>query len=303
MIRILIGLLFLCLTPFVSAADAVPTASLDGIQNFAGLIRWSGVIASLVLIAGAWLLLRFVDSVVTTISGQFVQRRMLLQKLQSFFQFFVYMSAALTVFMLSFRVDDRVLALIGGTIAVSVGFALKDLTASFVAGLTIMIDRPFQVGDRVTFEGHYGDIIAIGLRSVRMNTLNDDVITIPNNKFLNEAVSSGNYGALDMQVNIPFHVGLDQDITLARELIQECASSSRYVHLPKPVVVIVQQTITDNYLAIKLTCKAYVVDTKFEKLFETDITLRVMQEFRNNNILPPAIAVQSASLRNVREVD
>lgn len=302
MIRLLSLFFCLFIAPFASAIE-VDAASIDSIQNFASLIRWSGVAFSLIIIACAWLLLRFIDSVVRSVSDQFVQRRMLLQKLQSFFQFFVYMSTALTVFMLSFRVDERVLALIGGTIAVSVGFALKDLTASFVAGLTIMIDRPFQVGDRVTFEGHYGDIVAIGLRSVRMNTLSDDIITIPNNKFLNEAVSSGNYGELDMQVNIPFYVGMAQDILLARELIQECASSSRYVHLPKPVSVIVQQTITDNYLAIKLTCKAYVVDTKFEKLFETDITLRVMQEFRKNHILPPAIAVQSATMRNVREMD
>lgn len=298
MTRLLIIFFCIFLSPWALAINA-DSASLDSIQSFANLIRWSGVVFSIIIIACAWLLLRFIDSVVTSVSGQFVQRRMLLQKLQSFFQFFVYMSTALTVFMLSFRVDERVLALIGGTIAVSVGFALKDLTASFVAGLTIMIDRPFQVGDRVTFEGHYGDIIAIGLRSVRMNTLNDDVITIPNNKFLNEAVSSGNYGALDMQVNIPFYIGLDQDIVLARELIQECASSSRYVHLPKPVMVVVQQTITDNYLAIKLTCKAYVVDTKFEKLFETDITLRVMQEFRKNNIQPPAIAIQSSISRHI----
>ncbi len=291
MSRLLISILIFILPSSVYAIDVAPEA-IDNLHNFASLIRWSGVVASLLIVVSAWLLLRFIDSIVTNISDQFAQRRMLLQKLQSFFQFFVYMSTALAVFMLSFRVDERVLALIGGTIAVSVGFALKDLTASFVAGLTIMIDRPFQVGDRVTFEGYYGDIVAIGLRSVRMNTLADDVITIPNNKFLNEAVSSGNYGALDMQVNIPFYIGLDQDISLARELIQECASASRYIHLPKPVVVIVQQTITENYLAIKLTCKAYVVDTKYEKLFETDITLRVMQELKKHQILPPAIAVQ-----------
>lgn len=237
--------------------------------------------------------MRFTQSIVDGISSQFAQRRMLMQKLQSFFQFFIYMSTGMAVFMLSFRVDERVLALIGGTIAVSVGFALKDLTASFIAGLTVMIDRPFQVGDRVTFEGNYGDIIAIGLRSVRMQTLNDDIITIPNNKFLNEVAVSGNYGALDMQVVIPFYIGMDQDINTARDIIQEAASSSRYIHLPKPVVVLVKQTITDNYLAIQLTCKAYVVDIKFEKLFETDITLRVMQEFRKSDIFPPAIAVQN----------
>jgi small-conductance mechanosensitive channel len=270
------------------ATEAIP--DVESLQQFASLIRWSGVFFSVLIVFATWLLLRFVDSVVENVSNQFVQYRMVLQKAQSFFQFFMYVSAGLIVFMISFRINDHILALIGGTLAVSVGFALKDLAASFIAGLTVMIDRPFQVGDRVTFEGNYGDITTIGLRSVRMRTLNDDIITIPNNKFLNEVTVSGNYGALDMQVVIPFYVGLEQDINLARTLIQEAASSSRYIHLPKPVVVLVKQTITDNYLAIQLTCKAYVVDTAYEKLFETDITLRVMEEFQKHGIAPPRIA-------------
>ena len=278
---------------FGSSAFAEDPQSIGNLHQFASLIRWSGVAFSFLIVIAAWLFLRFIQSIVDGISNQFAQRRMLMQKLQSFFQFFIYMSTGMTVFMLSFRVDEKVLALIGGTLAVSVGFALKDLTASFIAGLTIMIDRPFQVGDRVTFEGHYGDIIAIGLRSVRMQTLNDDIITIPNNKFLNEVAISGNYGALDMQVVIPFYIGMDQDINAARDIIQEAASSSRYIHLPKPVVVLVKQTITENYLGIQLTCKAYVVDIKFEKLFETDITLRVMQEFRKTDIYPPTISIQN----------
>jgi small-conductance mechanosensitive channel len=280
MIRLYALLFSLFLGQTVFAEDL---QSIDNLQQFASLIRWSGVAFSLFIIIGAWLFLRFIQSIVDGVSSQFAQRRMLMQKLQSFFQFFIYMSTAVAIFMLSFRVDDRVLALIGGTIAVSVGFALKDLTASFIAGLTVMIDRPFQVGDRVTFEGHYGDIIAIGLRSVRMQTLNDDIVTIPNNKFLNDVTVSGNYGGIDMQVVIPFYIGMDQDINKARDIIQEAASSSRYIHLPKPVVVLVKQTITENYLVIQLTCKAYVVDIKLEKLFETDITLRVMQEFRKEN--------------------
>ncbi|MCF7353379.1 mechanosensitive ion channel domain-containing protein [Vibrio sp. CK2-1] len=266
---------------------------LDNIVQFTSLIRWGGVFFSFFVILASWILLRFTNRLVETFSTQFVQYRMVLQKLQSFFQFFVYMSAGLVVFMISFRINDQILTLIGGTLAVSIGFALKDLAASFIAGLTVMIDRPFQVGDRVTFEGNYGDIITIGLRSVRMRTLTDDIITIPNNKFLSEVTMSGNYGALDMQCVIPFYIGMDQDINLARDLIQEAASSSRYIHLPKPVVVLVNQEIADNYMAIKLTCKAYVVDTVYEKLFETDITLRVMKEFKHHNIQPPMIAVRS----------
>ncbi|MCZ4294202.1 mechanosensitive ion channel family protein [Vibrio sinaloensis] len=290
--KILIVLLGLLVIHPAFATEEV--ASVENIGQIASLIRWSGVFFSLLIIIATWLLLKFINSMVESIGGQFAQYRMLLQKLQSFMQFFIYMSAGILVFMMSFRINDQILALIGGTLAVSVGFALKDLAASFIAGMTVMVDRPFQVGDRVTFEGNYGDIIAIGLRSVRMRTLNDDIITIPNNKFLNEVTVSGNYGALDMQVVIPFYVGLDEDITLARDLIQEAASSSRYIHLPKPVTVLVKQTITDNYLAIQLTCKAYVVDTAYEKLFETDITLRVMKEFKKHGIRPPKIAVNAS---------
>ncbi|WP_434762850.1 mechanosensitive ion channel family protein [Vibrio fortis] len=279
--------------PLRTVLAAEEVVNVESIQQFASLIRWSGVFFSVLVVAATWLLIKFMNSMVESIGGQFVQYRMMLQKIQSFLQFFIYMTAGLVVFMMSFRINDHILALIGGTLAVSVGFALKDLAASFIAGLTVMIDRPFQVGDRVTFEGNYGDIITIGLRSVRMRTLNDDIITIPNNKFLNEVTTSGNYGALDMQVVIPFYVGMDEDITLARDLIQEAASSSRYIHLPKPVTVLVKQTITDNYLAIQLTCKAYVVDTAYEKLFETDITLRVMKEFKKHGIKPPKIALAS----------
>ena len=293
--------LFVLLLVGLATAVSFPTyateelANVENISKIASLVRWSGVFFSIIVIAAMWLLLKFINSMVTSFGSQFVQYRMLLQKLQSFMQFFIYVSTGLIVFMMSFRINDQILALIGGTLAVSVGFALKDLAASFIAGITVMIDRPFQVGDRVTFEGNYGDIITIGLRSVRMRTLNDDIITIPNNKFLNEVTTSGNYGALDMQVVIPFYVGMDEDITLARDLIQEAASSSRYIHLPKPVTVLVKQTITDNYLAIQLTCKAYVVDTAYEKLFETDITLRVMKEFKKHNINPPKISVTAHS--------
>ncbi|WP_435246994.1 mechanosensitive ion channel family protein [Vibrio sp. nBUS_14] len=287
-ILLLVGLTTIVSFPTLATEEF---ANVENISKIASLVRWSGVFFSAIVIAAMWLLLKFINSLVRSFGSQFVQYRMLLQKLQSFMQFFIYMSTGLIVFMMSFRINDQILALIGGTLAVSVGFALKDLAASFIAGITVMIDRPFQVGDRVTFEDNYGDIITIGLRSVRMRTLNDDIITIPNNKFLNEVTTSGNYGALDMQVVIPFYVGMDEDITLARDLIQEAASSSRYIHLPKPVTVLVKQTITDNYLAIQLTCKAYVVDTAYEKLFETDITLRVMKEFKKHNINPPKISV------------
>lgn len=261
----------------------------EAVANLTQLIRWSGVFSSLFVIAGAYLLLRFVSSSVERLSNQFADRRLTFQKIETIFQFVLYIMTAVVVLALSLRLDEKVVALVGGTVAVSVGFAVKDLVASFVAGIMIMIDRPFQVGDRIDFGGHYGDITAIGLRSVRMQTLDDNTVTIPNNKFLSDITSCGNYGALDMQVAMDFYVGPDQDVDVAREVVHDAALASRYIHLPKPIVVLVNQVITDNHVAVRLRLKAYVLDTRYEKAFETDVNLRVLRAFREQGIMPPAI--------------
>ena len=293
-------------TPFLLAAaafcvawvspaivHAAPEADLANIGQIARLIKWGGVVTSMFVIGGAWLAMRFLRDTVTTLSKRFPNRRLLLQKVATLAQFLLYVSTGTAVVGLSFELNDSVIALIGGTVAVSVGFAVKDLVASFIAGIMIMLDRPFQVGDRVSFGGQYGDVTAIGLRSVRMQTLDDNTVTIPNNKFLNETTSNGNYGALDMQVVMDFFVAPDQDVRHARELASECAVSSRYAFLEKPVVVLVNQVITDNYVAVRLRLKAYVLDTRYEKLFETDINLRVMDAFTKYGIVPPAILVRN----------
>ena len=86
-----------------------------------------------------------------------------------------------------------------------------------------------------------------------------------------------------------FHVGVDQDIGLARSIVNEAAVTSRYVYLPKPVVVLVSQVIVENYVAVRLRLKSYVLDTKYEKAFETDVNLRALGAFREHGIMPPAV--------------
>lgn len=271
-------------------ALAQPAAEeLETISQLAYLIRWRGVLVSLVVILAVGLFLRFIDSIVEGLSLTFTDRRLALQKAATFLRFGIYVLTLTVVILLSFHVSQEVLAIIGGTLAVATGFAMKDLAASVVAGIMIMMDRPFQVGDRVSFGGEYGDITAIGIRSVRMQTLDDNTITIPNNKFLTDITSSGNYGALDMQVNIDFYIGLDQDVRRAERIIREAAVTSRFCHLPKPVVVRISQKIVESYVAVQLRLKAYVLDTQYEKAFVHDVTMRVMDAFAEKGIQPPAI--------------
>lgn len=273
----------------VSTTALAQDLDTSNVTAIVGFVRWSGVFVSLLVIAGTTVALRFLSGIVDRLSVRFTHRRMLFSKVESFTRFLAYFVTGTIVVGLSFQINQTVLTLIGGTLAVAIGFAMRDLVAAMIAGVTIMFDRPFQVGDRVQYAGEYGDIVAIGLRSVRMQTLDDNTVTIPNNKILTDVTSCGNYGALDMQVTITFFIGVDQDVELAERLITEGILTSSYVFLDKPVVVRIRQVIQEDYVAVEMRGKAYVLDTKYEKAFETDVTKRVLQAFRRQGVLPPAV--------------
>ncbi|MBK6461610.1 MAG: mechanosensitive ion channel [Myxococcales bacterium] len=280
------------------------------VAKLAGFVRWGGLFASVFVFIGAAVALRILTNVADQLGRRFANRRPTIQKYESVARFFVYIAALGVCLSLSFRLDSTTLTVIGGTLAVAVGFAMRDLIAALIAGITIIFDRPFQVGDRVEFAGQYGDIVKIGIRSVRMNTLDHNIITIPNNRILTDVTASGNWGALEMQTPFDFYIGIDQDAELAASLIREACLTSPYVFLPNPVPLEAKQVILHDYVAMHLKARPYVFDCKYEKPFQSDVHLRVAKAFRTHGIQPPAVLLRrSADVeahayggRRVREV-
>ncbi len=265
----------------------------DGAASVLDTIRLGGVLTGVVVLIGTWFAVRIVTGTLSKLGDRFAAKRLVLAQIATLSRFLLYLLGITLAVGASIHLSKEVILALTGTAAVTIGFALKDLAASVLAGITIIIDRPFQVGDRVTFGGYYGEITEIGLRSVRLVTLDDNVITIPNNKFLTEVVSSGNLGALDMLIQQDFHIGIDQDFSLAKRLVTEAITSSRFAYLKKPWNVSMNQVVVDNYFAIRLRSKVYVLDVQYEKALETDVTERVMTAFREHGIRPPAVLHQS----------
>ncbi|MCO4763484.1 MAG: mechanosensitive ion channel [Myxococcales bacterium] len=262
-------------------------------SNILKFIRFSGVPAALLVLGVMWFAASLVGRFVDQLGSRFTQWRLLIQQVGTLLRFGLYIAAIAIAGALSLRLSDQAMLALSGTIAVTAGFAFKDLGASVLAGVTILLDRPFQVGDRVRFGDHYGEITAIGLRSVRLTTLDDNLITIPNNKFLTEVVACGNAGALDMLIQMDFFIGVDQDVVRARQIVSDAITSSRYAFLDKPWAVLVNQLVHQGYFAVRLRAKVYVLDLHFEKALETDVTLRVLDGFRAADIKPPAMLVRT----------
>jgi small-conductance mechanosensitive channel len=219
--------------------------------------------------------------------GRFPSKRLIILQLSTVGSFIIYIFGFSTIFYVSLRPSKEVLLAAAGSAAVAFGFALKDIVSSLVAGLILLFDRPFQVGDRVTYNGVYGEIKSIGLRTVRLLTLDESVVTIPNSKFVTDYVMSANTGDLHMMLDIPFHVAIDESIDKVKEILYEVAVTSRFVYLNSPVLISVKEVEVAQRLALRFSLKACVLDVHYEKAFETDIVTRVQETFIKENIRRP----------------
>ncbi|HMN68348.1 MAG TPA: mechanosensitive ion channel [Bdellovibrionales bacterium] len=238
---------------------------------------------------------KFVAGIGTTLHARMPSRRLLIAQVVTVTSFAVYILGGTYLFYGIIQPPKTLLLAVSGTLAVALGLSLKDLIASVVAGVILLFDRPFQVGDRVTFEDTYGEITSIGLRAVRLVTLDDSVVTIPNSKFITDLVSSGNFGALDMMIEINFHVDLAADIALARDLLHEAAVTSRFVFLKKPVAIVLTEVNFAERPAMQICVKCYVIDVRFEKALQSDILLRGNQALKDADISRPKSIFQQNS--------
>jgi small-conductance mechanosensitive channel len=235
----------------------------------------------------AVVLVRFVTTTTDRLGDRFANRRLLLKQIAAVARFTVFVSFAGIATTTVVELTDQALLAISGTAAVAIAFAIRDLLASLIAGIILLFDRPFQVGDRVQFGSTYGEVQEMGLRSVRIATLDDNLVSVPNNLFLTSAVSSANAGALDQMCVFDYYIGCNEDFDAARRIVYEATAASRYVYLNKPISMVVREGPVPNgaeRFAILIRVKAYVLDGRYETAFGTDVTERVLRSFRKLDI-------------------
>ena len=168
---------------------------------------------------------------------------------------------------------------------IAVGFASQDILKNIFGGVMILFDRPFQVGDKIAVGDHYGEVKSIGLRSVRIVTPDDSVVTIPNSEIVNQSVSNANSGESNCLVVAEFYLPPDVDVTRIKKIAYETAATSRYVFLNKPVDVIIKNEMHQGRSFLKLRLKAYVLDIRHEFKFSSEMSEVFISEILSQKLV------------------
>ena len=136
---------------------------------------------------------------------------------------------------------------IGG---VAIGFAFKDIFQNFLAGILILINKPFIVGDQIVFGGYEGEVEDIQTRATYLKTYDGRRVIIPNGElFINSMTVNTAFPRRRMQYDIG--IGYGDDVEQARRIVLEVLEEADGV-APDPkadVIVVALDASTVNLRA------------------------------------------------------
>jgi len=166
----------------------------------------------------------------------------------------IIFGAAAYFIMMSWKLDPTGWLASAGIVGIAVGFAAKDTLANLFAGVFILADAPYKVGDFIELEGQRGQVIKIGLRSTRILTRDDIEITIPNSTIANSKIVNESGGpSIKHRLRVPVGVAYGSDVDKARTVLMEVATGNEFIcQAPEPRVRF--RSFGDSSLNFELLC-------------------------------------------------
>ena len=190
--------------------------------SFLEKITLGNILECVAIVFIAWFLVRLTSRLFTLLSEKIPRARFLAKLLAPVTRIGLWFLAIFAVVSILAPSGETWIASIG-SMALALGLGAQDLIKNVIGGLVVLIDRPYQLGDRVKIGEAYGEIDHIGLRSTKLTTPEDTRVTIPNAIILTNQVSNANSGVPDCQVVTDMYLPIDTDPDLASRIGYEAA--------------------------------------------------------------------------------
>ncbi|MBR9689329.1 MAG: mechanosensitive ion channel family protein [Candidatus Altiarchaeota archaeon] len=155
-----------------------------------------------------------------------------------------------------FKIESLLLA--GGVMGVAIGFASKTTVSNLISGLFLYVDRPFDIGDSVDFEGVGGTVQDITPLSTRITTWDGPMVRVPNETVFNSNIKNFKKVVV-RRFEYKIGVSYDSNIDTAMKTIEKVLQDEPYV-LKEPAVSVFMSNMLDS--SIEITVKAWTPASK-----------------------------------------
>jgi len=232
------------LEKFLSWEKLADTLIIHGLKVLTGIILF---------VIGYWLIQR-----IKKIAKKSVNKINVDKTLSNFFLNVLYFGLLALVAVISLSamgVETTSIVTIIGAAGLAIGLSLKDSLSNFAAGIVILVQRYFQVGDYIESGNDKGVVEEISIFSTRLHTYDNKVVIIPNSVLVNGSMINHTYKP-ERRVDTVFSIAYSDNIDRAREIILEVVKNNEMILTePSPVIEVLQLADSSVNLAVRTWCQ------------------------------------------------
>lgn len=167
-----------------------------------------------------------------------------------------------------------------GVGGLAVGLAAQDTIKAVFGSMVIFADRPFELGDEITADGHTGVVESVGFRSTRFRTGDGHLVTIPNGQLANMTiVNISRRRNLQRKFSLPLAPSLSSDkLRQAREIVAGLLADHEGMDASLPPRVYLSE-VTPPQLALSVNYWYHPADRWRFASFNERVNLEILERF------------------------
>lgn len=209
------------------------------------LITISGISLSLGNLLVALVLLLFAARLSKLIS-KLINKRLIMRFVedkgsQVTYQTFSYYGSLALMVCLSLTIAGiplTVFTVVGGALAIGVGFGSQNIVNNFISGVILLIEQPMRVGDTVEIDGVLGTVVSINTRSTKLRTPDNKIYIVPNSFFLEKGLLNSSFETPVLRGIVEFGVAYGSDTKLVENICMDVMlNNSGIEQNPVPLVL------------------------------------------------------------------
>ncbi len=172
-----------------------------------------------------------------------------------------------------------------GIIGIAIALAAKDTLANFFGGISVFMDRAYKVSEYIILDsGERGEVVEVGIRSTKIKTRDDVLITIPNAIMANSKIINQSAPQPRFRIRLDIGVAYGTDLDMLEDLLLQITHENNQV-VKQPAPRLRLRTFGDS--AVNFQLLLWIKDPR-ERGRQTHLLLKeIYRVFYENNISIP----------------
>ncbi|MHA1339132.1 MAG: mechanosensitive ion channel domain-containing protein [Promethearchaeota archaeon] len=220
-------------------------------------------------------------------------------------KFLIRLIFLITILLILFNyigIPAEYLVSISSVTGLILGFASKEVFTQIIAGLYIMISRPFNIHDLISVSGVEGIVTEIGMSYTTIQQFNGSIVKVPNEKMMNSRVKNYTF-ELDEDLKLRLKYNIDEEKRQEEEIFEEIVDKLSDLIIEEEITrylfdieVNLDQLPDDVIEKLNIVCRKYEQIYRFRPVFfPVEFGYRIKLRFRIYCINPSLIINNQAN--------